>query len=153
MHSGNKTPADCSSQSEGIDARLRELRILAVYAGCWVKLFMGVELDLEAHLTNLSALAHLLFVLFRRHKTGFVPAQHYANTQRMIHSIYHSVAVAQASNVAEYYLFLDSTDPLEQNFGTTRMLHGAGTQFDVVQFEDRTTSAMAIQTIHNRNHG
>ena len=58
----------------------------------------------------------------------FVPAQQYSNTQRMIRAIFWSVATAQVNGIENYFLFLDSTDPLEQNFGIIRDLHGPGTQ-------------------------
>jgi hypothetical protein len=57
-----------------------------------------------------------------------VPAQQYSNTQRMIRAIFWSVATAQVNGIDHYFMFLDSTDPLEQNFGIIRDLHGPGTQ-------------------------
>ena len=96
-------------------------------------------------------MAHLLLVLFRRNGTKFVPAQHYSNTQRMIRGHFWSVATAQVHEIDEYYLFLDSTDPLEQMFGIIRDLHGSGTQFDCIQFEERASAAMSIQAIYSRH--
>ena len=84
---------------------------------CFERLFLGKELSLEAHLDSLSTMAHLLLVLFHRNGTNFVPAQHYSNTQRMIRGHFWSVATAQVHEIDEYYLFLDTTDPLEQTFG------------------------------------
>ena len=49
-----------------------------------------------------------------------------------------------------YYIFLDSTDPLEQLFGIIRDLHGPGTQVDCIQFEERATAAMSIAAIYSR---
>jgi hypothetical protein len=46
----------------------------------------------------------------------------------MIRAIFWSVATAQVNGIDNYYMFLDSTDPLEQNFGIIRDLHGPGTQ-------------------------
>ena len=50
-----------------------------------------------------------------------------------------------------YYIFLDSTDPLEQLFGIIRDLHGPGTQVDCIQFEERATAAMSIAAIYSRH--
>ena len=58
---------------------------------------------------------------------------------------------AKVNGVEEYYIFLDSDDSLEQNFAIIRELHGSGTQFDLVQFEDRETTAMSIQDIYSRH--
>ena len=46
----------------------------------------------------------------------------------MIRAIFWSVATAQVNGIANYFPFLDSTDPLEQNFGIIRDLHGPGNQ-------------------------
>lgn len=148
----DKTPADFPERDAAImTGVLREMRILAEYAACFERLFLGKELSLEAHLDSLSTMAHLLLVLFRRNGTNFVPAQHYSNTQRMIRGHFWSVATAQVHEIDEYYLFLDSTDPLEQTFGICRDLHGPGTQFDCVQFEERVTAAMSIRAIYSRH--
>ena len=108
-------------------------------------------MTIEAHLDSLATLAHLLLVLFRRNGTKFVPAQHNSNTQRMIHGHFWSVATAQVRQIDEYYLFLDSTDPLEQMLGIICDLHGPGTQFDCIQFEERATAAMSIQATDSRH--
>ena len=148
----SKVPSDFPSRDQtSTMAVLRELRVLAEYAACFERLFLGKELTLEEHLNSLSTMAHLLLVLFRRNGTKFVPAQHYSNTQRMIRGHFWSVATAQVHEIDEYYLFLDSTDPLEQMFGIIRDLHGSGTQFDCVQFEERASAAMSIQAIYSRH--
>jgi hypothetical protein len=147
-----KTVSDFPSRAAlTVAENLRDLRVLAEYAGCFVTLLTGTHLSLEQHLENLSMMSHLLLVLYRRNGSRFVPPQHYANTQRMIRAIFHSVATAQLHNNPEYFPFLDSTDPLEQFFGILRSLHGPGTQFDVVQFEERATAAMSIQRIYARH--
>ena len=147
----DKTSADFTGPPAVVDSALRELRILGEVCSCMKVLFMGKELNIDAHLENLSTLSHLLLVLFRRNGTAFIPAQLYQNLQRMVRSHYWSVQTAIQHGIGEYYLFLDSTDPLEQNFGIVRDLHGSGNQFDIVQFEDRETTAMSIQAIYSRH--
>ena len=145
---GKMKPADFPARDPGqIKETLKDLRILGEYASCFERFFLGKELTLEAHLDNLSTMSHLLFALFRKNDTKvrrlfflflhlrahnmasqFVPAQQYSNTQRMIRAIFWSVATAQVNGIANYFPFLDSTDPLEQNFGIIRDLHGPGNQ-------------------------
>lgn len=148
----DKTPTDFPGRDAVMmTGVLREIRILAEYAGCFERLFLGKEMSLEQHLDSLSTLAHLLLVLYRRNGTKFVPAQHFSSTQHMIRGHFWSVGTAQVHEIDEYYLFLDSTDPLEQLFGIVRDLHGPGTQVDCIQFEDRATAAMSIQAIYSRH--
>ena len=154
---GSKTTADFPDRESGPTAHvLREIRVLSAYCACFVSALAGkdldgVQLNVTGHLENLSTLAHLAIAIFRKNGTRFVPAQNYQNTQRWIRAAYWSARTAQLAGVKEYYLFFDSTDPLEQHFGITRELHGAGTMFDVVQFEDRTTTAMSIAKIYGRH--
>lgn len=80
----DKTPADFPERDPVImKGVMSEMRILAEYAACFERLFLGRELSLEQHLDSLSTMSHLLLALFRRNGTKFVPAQHYSNTQRM----------------------------------------------------------------------
>jgi hypothetical protein len=111
----------------------------------------GQGVGIEAHLVNLSKLAHLALVIYRRQRTKFIPAQNFQNTMRMIRAIFWSVKSAQNAGVKEYFLFLDSTDPLENLFGIVRSLHGSGTAFDAVQLEDRLTTAMTMAQIYARH--
>jgi hypothetical protein len=143
----NKVPSDFPSRDQtSTMAFLRELRV-------WpsTRYASSASFFLEENLNSLSTMAHLLLVLFLRNGTKFVPAQHYSNTQRMIRGHFWSVATAQVHEIDEYYLFLDSTDPLEQMFGIIRDLHGSGTQFDCIQFEERASAAMSIQAIYSRH--
>lgn len=154
---GTKTAADFSEREGPVThTLLREIKIFATYCELFLSSLRGRGLDgkalgLGAHLENLSTLSHLALVIYRKQATKFIPAQNYQNTQRWIRAAFWSVRRAQVAGVEEYYLFLDGTDPLEQTFGVIRELHGSGTMFDVVQFEDRATAAMEVQAIYARH--
>ena len=81
---------------------------------------------------NLSKLAHLYFVVYRKNKAKFCPHQHYHNTQTMCRSPYYSVAACKGLGIKEYYIFQDSSDRLEQLFGRARMAQRSNRNFDAV---------------------
>ena len=56
----------------------------------WVAITMlrGQGVGIEAHLVNLSKLAHLALVIYRRQRTKFIPAQNFQNTMRMIRAMF-----------------------------------------------------------------
>ena len=118
------------------------------YASCFERLFLGKKLTLESHQTIWAlcrsysshfsvktaqrwgdySVSSPILLTSNIKASQFVPAQQYSNTQRMIRAIFWSVATAQVNGIDHYFMFLDSTDPLEQNFGIVRELFGPGTQ-------------------------
>ena len=85
-----------------------------------------------------SCVAHLLFVIFRKSGSGFVPAQNYYNTQITLRTKYVSQAVSMAEKIVYYWWYQDADDRLENMFGMLRVLE-TGVNFDMVQFEDRAS--------------
>ena len=63
-------------------AMLREAKILGAYCQCFLTMLRGQGVGIEAHLVNLSKLAHLALVIYRRQRTKFIPAQNFQNTMR-----------------------------------------------------------------------
>ena len=78
------------------------LEVLSKYLGWMLMLLTTTSCTVDDHLRNLADLSLLLFVLFHKNGTGFVPAQNYHNTQSMIKSIFLSVLAAQLEGIEEY---------------------------------------------------
>lgn len=101
--------------------------------------------SVSEHLSNLSTLAHILFVVYRKSRTSFMPAQTYENIITFIVAHYKSVAQMKVENItAPFYIFQNSDDRLENLFGILRSLVRGMRGFDGVQFEERATGAMQV---------
>jgi hypothetical protein len=98
---------------------------------------------------NASKLAHLELVLFRASAGSFVPPQHYYNTQITVRGKYVSQAVSKAIHAEHYWWYQDNDDRLEGMFGMLRTLEH-GTNFDMIQFEERASALMRLEEIYVR---
>ena len=133
--------------------QFKALVVLGEYCRNFVELITGLDafvntrLPLSALLRRASCLAHLAFVLFRRHGTKFVPSQHYGNTQAMIKAKFVSVACCQAEGIDFYFAYFDATQRLEELFGMQRVME-CGSSMDVVQFEERGGDLMETGHIY-----
>ena len=139
-------PSSDDTKRAVYDSMKPSLDVMAKYCACFVHLLTVKACTVEEHLTNLSEMAHLLFVMYRKNKAAFVPAQNYNNTQSMIKGIFTSVLTAKAEGIDEYFVCLDSDDRLEVFFGVLRAMF-SGRNFDAVQFADRASSAVVVQGI------
>ena len=134
--------------------QFKALVVLGEYCRNFVELITGLDafvntrLPLSALLRRASCLAHLAFVLFRRHGTKFVPSQHYGNTQAMIKAKFVSVACCQAEGIDFYFAYFDATQRLEELFGMQRVME-CGSSMDVVQFEERGGDLMESGHIYS----
>ena len=97
-----------------------------------------------------SCLAHLYFCLFREHAGAFVPPQHYYNMQISLRGYYVSQAVSKSLKIENYFFYQDADDREEMMFGQQRTL-SHGSNFDVVQFEERAGELMSLEEIYGRN--
>ena len=148
--------ADARRQEAGDAGRvwgekIKEAHLLGHVAGCYLALLTGKKLSISEHLTNLSKLGHLYFVMYRRNKKKFVPHQHYHNTQTMVRSPFYSVAACKKFEIDEYYIFQDSSDRLEQLFGRVRMAQRSNRNFDAVGLADRLVGLAAVQEFLDEN--
>lgn len=98
-----------------------------------------------------STLSHLLFYLFRRNKSKFLPSQNYRNWQDTIKSMYVSVTMHKTNNIANYWWFLDITKHLEQFFGILRSMRGGDLNFTLIGLRDRMVDATTIGHIYAEN--
>ena len=124
----------------------KDIRLYSRFALLLSTLLADKRPSLADHLMNVSELSHLLFVIYRRHRTNFLPSQNYRNQQAMYRSLYWSVATAKLEKVAEYFIFLDSGDALENIFNIVRSMY-PGTAVDLLQFEERIGAAMQVNGV------
>ena len=123
----------------------KELLVLAEYCAKWFEIVSqqsslstraGVYLSLSELVASAVALSHMAFVLYRHNGSAFVPAQHYYNTQKLVHGKYVSMATAKSIGQELYFWYQDADDRLEGFFGEDRGLRG-GSNVDQVQFDER----------------
>ena len=125
------------------------LDVLGKYFDTFLTVACVKTLTVQEHLVNLSEMAHMLFVLYRKNGSKFVPCQNYHNTQAMIRTMVTNVINAMHEKISEYYICLDSDDQLEMLFNILRSLRG-GRNFDATEFSERCTDATWVQTIFER---
>jgi hypothetical protein len=111
----------------------------------------GKHLSISEYLTILSEMAHLLFFLYRRHKTEFVAAQNYRNWQEMIKNMYVSLTLAKVNRVSYWYWFLNTNKRIEEFFGILRSLRGGDMNFDAADLKHRVGDASLINWIYARH--
>ena len=133
-----------------LGVKANELQLIGAIAACYVFLFTANDKSIHEHLVNLAELQFLLFVLFRRNGTSFLPGQNYSNTSSMIRAKFKSVALAQAEGITVYYIFLDCDDLLEGFFGVLRTMSGTHSNFDMLQLEEKAGAAMQVCEIYTR---
>lgn len=131
-------------------SKLTEFNILAEVANCFLFLLTGKEGSIREHLENLSYLSHILFTVYRRQGTDFIPAQTYQNTQTMIKSMFKSVIQCQVLGITTWLIFFDSDDRLEVLFGVLRTMIGSQSGFDMAMLADKITSAYQVTEIFAR---
>jgi hypothetical protein len=140
------------------DAWLKELRILAEYAGLLFEIVTTQDVQDAAHsrctfltvsqlATKGAALSHMAFVLFRQNGYKFVPPQHYYNTQITIRTKFNSIAHFQAKGLP-YYFWYD--DRLQGIFGCLRGLLN-GPNVTAAGFEERASILMQMASIYAEN--
>ena len=76
-----------------LGVKAKELQLIGAIAACYLFLFTANDKSIHEHLVNLAELQFLLFVLFRRNGTSFLPGQNYSNTSSMIRAKFKSVAL------------------------------------------------------------
>ena len=137
-------------------AELEELRILGEITACVFEVVTmqsanapGTFLNLISLNRRAAELAHLYLVCFRANGAAFVPCQHYYNVQITMRGKYVSQAVSISENLEEYWWYQDSDDREEGMFGMLRTL-SHGSNFDMIQFEERACELMRLEEIYCR---
>ena len=137
--------------------KLKEMRILGLVSKLMCASIVGHlgdvaeegnHLSVSGYLTVLSKMAHLLFVLYWRNRTSFIPAQNYRNWQEMIKNMYISVTQAKVNGVTDFWWFLNTNKRIEQFFGILRSLRRGNMNFDALDLRNRVADATLVQWIY-----
>lgn len=109
--------------------------------------FTNPQMTLSQQLTFLASHAFLLFALYTKNRTSFLPGQLYHDTQATIKSLYFNVAkqIILDPN-ASFYLCQLGDDRLEVLFGRTRTVDHSR-NVDALEIANKMASAMSIDHI------
>ena len=129
----------------GLVSKLMCVSIVGHYEGAEEE---GNHLSISGYLTMLSELAHVLFFLFRRHKTDFVAAQNYRIWQEMIKNMFVSVTLAKVNGIEHFYWFLNTNKKIEEFFGILRSMHRGDLNFDCLDLRNRAADAGLVQWVY-----
>ena len=126
--------------------------ILAEYSACMFEVVLtqhvtGGYLALPVLVRRADQLAHMALVLFRESGSKFVPPQHYFNLQTMLKAPHITIATSSVHGIRDYFWYQDADDRLEGFFGMERVLE-AGSNFDLLQKEERATMLMRLDKLY-----
>lgn len=114
--------------------------------------FINVELSLSEQVSCLSALAHMLFALYRTHRRKLMPNQLYYDVQTLIKNLVFCIAKQQKLDAAAPFHLLDvGDDPIELLFAFLRMCGGHNSAINFKQAIDRLRAARDIGGVYSRN--
>lgn len=152
-------PADWRSVHEN-QHKHKELRLLGYVAKLSCTAVVGHEdniseegnhLSISDYLIVLSKLAHLLFFLYRKNRTDFIPAQNYRNWQETVKNMFISVTKAKKSGVEDFYWFLNTSKKIEEFFGIMRSFAGGNLNFDCLELRNRAGDAATCDWIYGQH--
>src|SRR5260370_31237923 len=112
--------------------------------------FTDVMFCLWQQLEYLSAMSHLLLVLFRANpeKGEFMPTQLYTDTQLMIKNIFFCVAKEKIINPnGKIHIILLGTDQLETSFSILQTMVGNYANANILQLTTRLSHISKVQNI------
>ena len=131
------------------------IRVLAWVSHYIVDTYLNVKLSLTQQVQNLSALAHLLFVMHRSCGKKFITGVLYHDFQVSIQDVIISIARMQCDFASwdpkpEYFISTQGTDELEQLFGIARTItHNRN--FPVLEFAGTLATARSLKQIYMRH--
>ncbi|TFK79418.1 hypothetical protein K466DRAFT_505593 [Polyporus arcularius HHB13444] len=142
-------PLVASSDSTPIYQRTR--RSLALLGRLYSRLltcYTDISSSLRDQLEQLSAVAHLLMVLYKQDKGGFIPAILYLDAQIMIKNAYMCTAkIMVVRPDGRLWIIQLGTDGLETVFGIVRTMIGSDSNVDQLQLANRVSGATQCSRI------
>ena len=109
------------------------------------------EVDLTEALIAAAAASHILFVIFSKQGSRFIPSQLYHDLQSTIKALFMDVAkLLHEHGLADLNFFLLGTNELEKLFGILRSLF-TGRGFDVKELGERMGAAIDLHRIKKEN--
>ena len=134
---GEMSPDDFGEMSVAFSNTHRDIRLYSRFSHLLCTLLADKRHSLAEQLANVSELSHIVLTIYSRHRTTFIPAQNYRNQQSMYRSIFWSVATAKVEHIAEYFIYQDSGDALENVYNICRSFF-PGEAMDLLQVRHST---------------
>lgn len=120
------------------------LRVLGVLYRSILETYTSVKLSVREQLNKLGFASHLLLLLFRKEKNRVLPSQLYSDLQQSIKNVYFSAAktkVDAKDSDPKFWVILQGTDELEDQFGNVRTCIGNNSNVDIQQLSNRIVGA------------
>ena len=122
---------------------VRMCKIFQIFVDC----FWDHELDVKDRLTNLSYFAHVIFYIYRKNGTKFLPSVLYFDLMSFVVPSFTLASMHQKYfRYSNFYLFLLGDDRLKLLFSALRTIQH-GLSLDCVQMQDRIESALTIEQV------
>ena len=113
--------------------------------------FISITWSLSEQIRSLSAYAHLIFSMYRRHGTAFMTGALYADSQAIVKNIIITLSRLQEVDPdLPFYIIFEGTDRLEGIFSDCRT-QDHSRNFDVHQLSQKLSTGAVIQSIFERN--
>ncbi len=126
----------------------RSLALLGRLYSRLLRCYTDISSSLREQLEQLSAVSHLLLVLYREDKGGFIPAILYLDAQIMIKNAYMCTAkILVYRPDGRLWIIQLGTDSLETVFGIVRTMIGSGSNVDQLQLSNRVSGATQCSRI------
>ena len=113
--------------------------------------FISVTWSLSEQICSLSAYAHLIFAMYRKHGTAFMTGALYADSQAIVKNIIITLARLQEVDPdLPFFIILEGTDRLENIFSDCRT-QDHSRNFDIHQLSQKLSTGAVVQSIFERN--
>ena len=125
----------------------KELQLFGLIGSLLCSIFYETKISLIDQLIKLSQLAHIMLVVFRRHRTQFITNNLYTDIQSTIQDAFVSAAIFhENSSNSNLYLFMRGTDQLENLYSTVRTITHAK-NCDFLELTERLIMALQIEKV------
>lgn len=136
--------------SPSLRAKVDGINFIAEVLGHFLLPFITADMSLSKQIRHLSTYSHLITALYRKHKSGFLTNQLYADSQAIVKNIIYTTARLQLLNKAiPYYILLEGTDRLEGVFSHART-QDHSSNFDILQLSHKLSIGAEINAIYAR---
>ncbi|KAF8154483.1 hypothetical protein B0H34DRAFT_628428, partial [Crassisporium funariophilum] len=137
--------------SPTIRKRTRQVIFLSKALGYFLFPFIDVTMLLSDQIYNLSAYAHIMTAMYRRHRTAFLTSALYANSQAIVKDIFFTIARLQGlDHSLEYFILFEGTDRIEGIFSHVRTQDHAR-NFDILQLAQKLSIGAEINAMFQRH--
>ncbi|KAF5342231.1 hypothetical protein D9611_002091 [Ephemerocybe angulata] len=131
--------------------KLEDIIFVSRVLGQFLLPFITPNMSLSEQIRHLSTYSHLITALYRKHRTGFLSSQLYADSQAIVKNIIFTAARLQSyQRNIPYYILFEGTDRLEGVFSHARTQDHAR-NFDILQLAHKLSIGAEINAIYERH--